>query len=208
MKEHDDTVQPSQGREGADGATEAEAVSAEAAPVTPEVVEAPPIDLRSAEIAELRRRLDDTTGKLKAVSKAYTELESDNDSYRRRMAAQADQRVERKAGEVVEKFFEPVQNLKRSLEAGKSDPSGVLVGLEMVVNQFTEVLRRLGLEEVPGLGSTFDPNIHEALAIAPVSDPALDGKVVDVYATGWRIGTKVLQPAQVVIGKLGEAAEA
>jgi molecular chaperone GrpE len=206
MKEHDDTAQasgpdapaPSDGN-GAPTPGEAGSGGAEAIPQP---------DPRDIEIAELRRRLSETEARLKTVSKGYTDLESDMDSFRRRMTAQADQRVERKSAEVVEKFFEPVQNLKRSLEAGKADPAGVLAGLQMVLQQFTEVLNRLGLEEVPGVGASFDPNIHEALAVAPVTDKAQDGKVVTVYASGWRLGSKVLQPAQVVIGKYTEAAEA
>jgi molecular chaperone GrpE (heat shock protein) len=54
----------------------------------------------------------------------------------------------------------------------------------------------------------FDPNLHEALAVTPVAEKEKDGRVVHVHATGYRLGGKVLQPAQVIIGKYGESAEA
>jgi molecular chaperone GrpE len=161
-----------------------------------------------AETEALRARVREAESRLRVVSKAYTDLEADMDAFRRRMTANADQRVERKSAEVVEHFFEPVMNLKRSLAAGASDPSATLVGLNMTLQQFQEALAKLGLEEVPGTGAPFDPKIHEALAITPVTDAAQDGRVLMVHATGYRVGSKVLQPAQVIIGKMGTPPEA
>lgn len=180
--------------------TEAEV---EAAPE--EIVEIVP---PKTEAEELRDQLRATEGRLRAVSKAYTDLEAEMDAFRRRMTLNAEQRVERKAAELAEAFFEPVQNLRRSLAAGKDDPAAVIDGLHMISQQFTDVLHRLGLQEVPGVGAAFDPAVHEAIAVAPTTDPAQDGKVIMVHATGYKIGNKVLQPAQVVIGKLGNAPEA
>lgn len=159
----------------------------------------PPSEL---ELAQQRAR--DAEGRLRAVSKAYTDLEADMDAFRRRMTTNADQRVERKSAEVIEAFFEPVMNLRRSMQGADADPAATLVGLRMTLQQFQDVLTRLGLEEIPGVGSTFDPAVHEALATMPVTDAAQDGKVLHLHATGYRIGSKVLQPAQVVIGKRAE----
>ncbi len=160
----------------------------------------PPSEL---ELAQQRAR--DAEGRLRAVSKAYTDLEADMDAFRRRMTTNADQRVERKSAEVIEAFFEPVMNLRRSMQGADADPAATLVGLRMTLQQFQDVLTRLGLEEIPGVGSTFDPAVHEALATMPVTDAAQDGKVLHLHATGYRIGSKVLQPAQVVIGKRAES---
>jgi molecular chaperone GrpE len=58
----------------------------------------------------------------------------------------------------------------------------------------------LGLEELPGKGSKFDPNIHEALTLIPVPDAALDQAVVEVFAAGYRIGSRLIRPAKVIVG--------
>jgi molecular chaperone GrpE len=62
-------------------------------------------------------------------------------------------------------------------------------------------MTRLGLAPIPGVGADFDPLLHEALALAPVSDPALDGKVLMVHSEGWRVKGKVIQAAQVIVAK-------
>ncbi len=188
---------------------EAQAMASEGGLPAAEVpAEESPGDPVAAELAESRKKLREAEARLRTVSKAYTDLEAEMDAFRRRMNVQAEQRVERKSAELVEVFFDPVQNLKRSLAAGDSDTAALMLGLQMFVQQFNDALSRLGLQEVPGVGALFDPAIHEALAVQPVSDAAQDGKVLMVHATGYRVAGKVLQPAQVVIGKLGDVPQA
>ena len=54
---------------------------------------------------------------------------------------------------------------------------------------------------MPGEGATFDPQVHEALAVTPVTDASQDGKVLMVHTAGYTVNGKVLKAAQVVIGK-------
>ena len=106
--------------------------------------------------------------------------------------------------------FEPVQNLRRSIEAMQKTevaPS-VLEGLELVLGQFVDALRKLGLEEILATGAAFDPSIHDAMGTVLVTDKAQDGLVIHVYDVGYRIGTQVIQPARVIIGQYREPADA
>lgn len=179
-------------------------------PERPEAeAEAEVIDLgaHASEIARLRAQLEESSARLRTVSKAYTDLQQEMDAFRKRQQVLAEAKAERKAGEVVERFFEPVQNLKRALEA-EGSAQDLRDGVKLVLQQFSRQLEVLGLTEVPGIGSTFDPKVHDALALMPVTDPAQDGKVIAVHSTGWKVGDRVIQPAQVVIGKLQEPAEA
>jgi molecular chaperone GrpE len=161
-----------------------------------------PVDERTADdpVQRLRAQLEEQSARLRAVSKAYTDLQQEMDGFRKRQQVLADARAERKAGEVVERFFEPVQNLKRAVDAGGS-AEDLRGGVRLVLHQFARQLEELGLTEIPGRGAAFDPKLHDALALVPVPEPAQDGTVVEVYSTGWRIGDRVIQPAQVVVGK-------
>ena len=51
----------------------------------------------------------------------------------------------------------------------------------MVKDEFWSAFQKLGLEEIPGEGSLFNPNIHQALTTMPVADPVLNDTVVQVY---------------------------
>jgi len=170
----------------------------------PEIIE---LDAHHAEIVRLRGQLEESSARLRTVSKAYTDLQQEMDAFRKRQQVLADAKAERKAGEVVERFFEPVQNLKRAAEA-EGSAQDLREGVKLVLQQFARQLEVLGLTEVPGVGATFDPKVHDALALMPVTDPDQDGKIIAVHSTGWKVGDRVIQPAQVVIGKLQEPAEA
>lgn len=179
---------------------------AEATPETPEdapeaeaeVVEIDPAALR---IQQLENELKQAQARLRAVSKAFTDQKEEMSAFRERVEARAKSAEGRHAHSVVKAFFEPVQNLKRSLNAGASDPDALVQGLKMILHQFEGALVKLGLEPVPGVGSTFDPSVHEALTMTPVADPEQDGKVLMVHLDGFMVSGKVIQAAQVVVGK-------
>jgi molecular chaperone GrpE (heat shock protein) len=117
----------------------------------------------------------------------------------------AESKAQKRAGEVVEVFFEPVQNLTRCLEMSGDDIEAIKQGVSMVLGQFATKMKLLGLREVPGVGSRFDPAVHSALAMTPVQEKEKDGLVLLVHATGYAVGSRVIQPAQVVIGKYEES---
>ena len=162
-----------------------------------------------AAVAKAQADREEAQARLRTVSKAYTDLQHEMKAFRERLEARTKLDSELQAFQLAKTFFDPVMNLKRSLQAGAAEDPFVQ-GLEMVHHQFMAALEKLGLEEVPGEGAEFDPNVHEALAITPVSDPELDNKVLVVHTTGYSVKGKVLQAAQVVIGKLQqeEAGEA
>ena len=66
----------------------------------------------------------------------------------------------------------------------------------------------LGLSEVPGEGAVFNPAYHEALAMSPVPDADLDGRVIMVHNAGYMVNGKVLQAAQVIVGQYTAPEEA
>jgi molecular chaperone GrpE len=154
------------------------------------------------ELAGLARQLEETTAKLRIVSKAFQDQQQEMKAFRDRFESAAKSRHERQALELVRAFFDPVQNLRRSLDANVTDAKQLVEGLELVHHQFHEALVKLGLEEAPGVGAPFDPSLHEAIGAVEVSDPALDGKVAVVYSDGWHVRGQVLQTARVAVGRL------
>lgn len=144
------------------------------------------------------QRIAELEARLRTVSAAYQQKVDEIALVRDRLERQARLTEEIRRGEVVQSFFEPVENLQRSIDAARGQP--VETGLRMVHAQFLDALKRLGLEEVPGVGAPFNADVHEAIATQPVEDAALDGTVVQVYSTGYRIGTRLIRAARVIIG--------
>lgn len=159
------------------------------------------LSILQQELSKTQQTLKETEAKWREISRAYTHLQNDMDAFRKRMTQQSQTQAQQKGYEVVAAFFEPIQNLKRCVETPNSNISSLLEGLHMVLSQFSQKMEGMGLQEVPGVGSLFNPLYHNALVLMPVSDPAQDGRVQVVHQVGYSIGETVLQEAQVVVGK-------
>ena len=96
-------------------------------------------------------------------------------------------------------MFDPLDNLRRSIDS--VDEGDTKTGLEMVTHQFATALNELGLEQFSPDQQPFDPNFHEALSVIPVTEKEQDGIVLEVFSAGYRVGSRLLKPARVVIGK-------
>lgn len=185
--------------EADDGALEAEVVELEPAVVRELRAE---VAALSDENDDLQRQLNELTERLRAVSAAYQKQQEEVTATRERLERQAVVKEELRRGEVVSSLFEPVENLRRSIDFARkgASPDDTAKGLDLVLKEFMGAFSALGLEEVPGRGARFDPNIHEALTTAPVVDAALDQTVIDVFSAGFRIGSRLIRPAKVIVG--------
>jgi molecular chaperone GrpE len=72
-------------------------------------------------------------------------------------------------------------------------------GLRAVQSLWEATFREVGLERVPTDGA-FDPNLHEAVGETETEGvPA--GNIASVVQGGWKIGTKLIRPARVIVAK-------
>ncbi len=105
---------------------------------------------------------------------------------------------------VLKGLLDVVDNLERTLVAISNDEDekvkNIFVGVDMVKNQFLEVLKQNGLEQVETDGKIFDPNFHEAMAQQPAEGKE-DQEIVQVYQQGYTLNGRLLRAAKVVVAK-------
>ena len=109
----------------------------------------------------------------------------------------------------IEKFAADMlsvsDNLARALatlddEARKSlgeNAKNLLDGLELTEKDLMAVFARHGIKAVPGKGSKFDPNVHQAVAQIPSNEEK--GNVAEVMQTGFTLGDRTLRAAMVAV---------
>jgi len=154
------------------------------------------------ELTAARAEVQELQARLRAVSAAYRQLQEDVEATKERLNRQAEFQRELQRGETVAKMFDPVDNLTRSIDS--VNDSDTKEGLKMVAHQFMTALSELGLEVLSPDGAPFDPNEHEALSVVPVTDPTQSDVVIEVFSAGYRVGSRLLKPARVVIGRFEE----
>ena len=68
----------------------------------------------------------------------------------------------------------------------------------MTMTQLKDILAKLGITEIPALGQTFDPNLHNA--VMHVEDESLgENTVAEVFQAGFQCGEKVIRFAMVKV---------
>lgn len=73
-------------------------------------------------------------------------------------------------------------------------------GIELTALELKKALEKHGIHEIPSLGKTFDPNLHEALSQVPTKDKKND-TIIELFQKGYKYHDKVLRHAQVVVAK-------
>lgn len=109
--------------------------------------------------------------------------------------------IERFANDVLS----VVDNLSRALATldgtAKADlgdnAKNLLEGIELTEKDLMAVLARHNVKAVPGKGSKFDPNVHQAVANVPSDEDK--GCVAEVMQTGFTIGDRTLRAAMVAV---------
>ncbi len=98
-----------------------------------------------------------------------------------------------------------VDNLGRALQTldGQAredlgdNAKNLLEGIELTEKDLMAALARHGVKAVPGKGTKFDPNFHQAVAQIPSSEDK--GHVAEVIQTGFTIGERTLRAAMVAV---------
>jgi molecular chaperone GrpE len=128
--------------------------------------------------------------------KAQAELEN----FRKRIYRDTEQTLKYASLPLIRDLLEVLDNLVRASEAAanKPDASGLLEGVKMVQQQMIAVFAKHHCTPISGLGSTFDPNVHQAIAQAP-SDEFEAGKVMTEASTGYLLHDRVIRPSHVIV---------
>jgi molecular chaperone GrpE len=130
------------------------------------------------------------------------ELRRETDELRQRLSRNADERAQREKANFVAALLPVIDNLQRAVEAaeGGGSKESLLDGLRGTISGFEAALTQAGAEAVEALGQRFDPEQHEAVDTAEVG-PERDGEVTAQYARGYRMGSQLLRPARVQVGR-------
>ena len=91
-----------------------------------------------------------------------------------------------------------LDNFDRALSVDSSDFESYKKGVEMIYQNFTEILKKLGAEALGEKGEQFDTNFHNG--VMHVEDETLGENVIaDVLQKGYKIGDTVIRAAMVKV---------
>ncbi len=163
------------------------------------------IELESKLKIETARR-EAAEAKLIGVQAKFDEakagLEKETAEMRTRLMKTLEDRANQAKLNFLKTLLPVLDNLNLAVAASESDPSveHLRNGVIGTARSFERALIDVGVEPIPSLGMTFDPEIHEAVDMI-AADAESDGKIVAEYARGYRFRDKLLRPARVQVGR-------
>ena len=120
-------------------------------------------------------------------------LQADFENYRKRVAAQQVDDVDRATGKFAEALLPVLDACEAAFAHGAH-------GVESIWSQLIGVLQKQGLEALDLADQPFDPGVAEAVLHEPADEGADQGPVVaEVLRTGYRWKGRVLRPAMVKV---------
>ena len=135
--------------------------------------------------------------KLAQAEEKYLRLAAEYDNYRKRTAKEKESAWTNAKAQTVAAFLPVYDNLERALKQQTTDEA-YAKGVEMTMKGLQDALSSLGVELIPALGETFDPNRHNAVMHVE-DDAAGENTVVEVFQQGFTCGDKVIRFAMVKV---------
>ena len=84
-------------------------------------------------------------------------------------------------------------------EASEGASAPLAKGVELVIKQFVDALRKQGVHPVETeLGQVFDPNFHQPL-LQEAAEGKAEGVILEVLQKGYRLGDRLLRPSMVKV---------
>ena len=148
----------------------------------------------------------DPEDELLALRDRHLRLAAEFDNFRRRTRRELLEAGEMARAELAEKLLVVMDDLERVVGTPCEETTTEVLhqGAELVVRKLTKTLADVGMEPVSPLNERFDPNLHESLFISVTGDPEQDEMVSEVVLVGYRIGERLLRPAQVGVFRYKE----
>lgn len=172
---------------------------AEADPEPPGGADAPET---AAPTEDLRQALADAEQERDSYLDQLRRARADYENLNKRKTRELMEALDRGAAQLCSQLIGVLDNFGFALDAARgTDDERLAKGVEMVHTELTGVLRRAGLEEVPGVGAPFDPTWHEALMQVEAEEPLEEPLVEEVLRTGYRFKGRVLRPASVKVAR-------
>lgn len=144
-------------------------------------------------------KLDLTAKKASQLSAMYSAISKDFEQYRKRNAEIEQISKDNAISDIVLKIMPIYDNIKLATASMQDEKSKE--GINLIVKQFNDILKSLGIEEMKCEGEEFDPVKHNALMAEEIDDENKKGTIKTVFSDGYIYKDKVIKQSQVVVYK-------
>ena len=141
--------------------------------------------------------IDPKQQELDELNDRYKRVLAEFENYKKRSSKERETLYNSIVSDIVEVFLPVVDNIENALKIETQDAE-YKKGIELVLKQFKDILKTKGVEEIPAMGETFDPSLHEAVSSVQAPEKNVQ-EIVQEYRKGYKIGSKVIRHSMGVV---------
>lgn len=130
----------------------------------------------------------------------YLRLMADFQNYKRRSEKERTEVHAFSNEKIITHLLGVLDNFERALAQEPGEEAPFREGMGMIAEQFVQVLKKEGLEEIKAINEPFDPRLHHAIMMDSSGDNS-SGHVTDVLQKGYLFKGKVIRPAVVKVAE-------
>ena len=135
---------------------------------------------------------------LESVKDQFVRQTAEYENYRKRTTKEKENIYQDAKADTIKEFLAVYDNLERAAASEDGEDSTHKKGLEMIFQQYKDILAKLGVTEIEAAGKPFDP--EKMNAVMHIDDESLGENVVaQVFQAGFMLGDKVIRHAIVQV---------
>ena len=146
---------------------------------------------------EVQQNEKDISNELDELTDRYKRLFAEFENYKKRTQKESLNKRAEITADVVTSILPVVDNLEKAIEV-KIENNSYQEGIKLILRQLSDVLKKFGMEEIETIGQQFDPELHEAVSHIEDDSKGVN-EIVQECRKGYKIGTKVVRHAMVVV---------
>jgi molecular chaperone GrpE len=167
--------------------------------------------LKPSYVEELETRTKAAERQVQEVQSRFDQLrqqlQRETDETRQRLNRSADERAAGEKAKFIAALLPVLDDLNRAIQSENTTREALIEGVRSIAGSFQSALANAGVEQIESVGEEFNPELHEAVDTEE-TDAEMDGRVIEEYSRGFRMGDRLLRPARVKVGRAAkESAE-
>ena len=154
---------------------------------------------KNVENEQVQEKVDlkNENSELEEMTDRYKRILAEFENYKKRSQKERENLYNMITGDVISSIFPVMDNLEKASET-KTEDTSYQEGVKLVVKQFSDVLKKFGVEEIETVGKRFDPQLHDAVSHVEDTNKG-EQEIVGEYRKGYKIGNKVIRHSMVIV---------
>ena len=157
---------------------------------------------KAPDIAEIKKELEDSKELAENYYDRLLRLQAEFDNYKKQMIKEREETVKYSNEKLVLQLLPVYESLENGVQSAKNNDTNdaLFKGIELVYQQFNDILEKNGLKPIKALGEKFDPYRHEAL-MQTVDGSLEDDTILEEFQKGYSLNNKVIRCSKVRVSK-------